>query len=214
MRTISECTIDGCVASTGMPGTARGLCNKHYTRAQRYGDPLHTKAYRGGSLEGHFDFYSTHRPDGDECWIWQGYFSPRGYGVIHWRGRTIQAHRFSLESAVGPLKDGELARHKCDNPPCVNPQHLEPGTQQDNMDDMWRRGRGSPPKGARNSNSKLTVSDASLIRDLLGQGVYSQSFLARLFGVTSQAVWAIAANKTWRYVPMSYANASSRGEAA
>jgi len=212
MRRVRECSVDGCTAISGVPGTARGLCNKHYTRAKRHGDPLHTEVFAGTSLQEHFDYYATHRPD-DGCWLWQGYFGPFGYGIIHSGGRTVQAHRVSFEVAVRPLEAGEIVRHRCDNPPCVNPLHLEAGTHQDNSDDKWSRGRGNPPAGERHPQSKLTERDVILIRDVLGQGVYSQTYLATLFGVSSQAVWAVANNRTWRTVAGS-ANASSRGVAA
>jgi hypothetical protein len=79
----------------------------------------------------------------DECWPWIGAKNPFGYGKISngKRGVQAKAHRVAYEIAVG-LPPGDLVvRHKCDNPPCVNPSHLEAGTQADNVHDMVSRGR-------------------------------------------------------------------------
>lgn len=56
----------------------------------------------------------------------------------------IKAHRVSFEMRYGPISDGLIVRHKCDNPNCVNPNHLEIGTQMDNMLDASSRGRLNP----------------------------------------------------------------------
>ena len=65
-----------------------------------------------------------------------------GYGTLRYKGTTLRTHRASLELKLGrPLGDGEESRHTCDNRSCVNPDHLVPGTHQDNMRDMVERGR-------------------------------------------------------------------------
>ena len=85
----------------------------------------------------------------DDCWPWTGALDKHGYGAF-WiptpgqksRGKTVKAHRYSLSMKLGrELEPGEEARHKCDNPVCVNPRHLEPGTHADNMNDSVTRGR-------------------------------------------------------------------------
>lgn len=78
---------------------------------------------------------------GSECWPWK---SPDhyGYGNMRFAGRSRKAHAVSWELANGqPVPDGLYVLHKCDNPACVNPAHLFVGTQQDNVDDMWAKGR-------------------------------------------------------------------------
>jgi hypothetical protein len=64
-----------------------------------------------------------------------------GYGIRYdrWEQKNILAHRFYYVSLVGPLKGGELVCHKCNNPGCVNPDHLYAGTQKDNMQDLYKR---------------------------------------------------------------------------
>lgn len=77
-----------------------------------------------------------------ECWPWRaassGYF---GYGRIRVRDVLVQAHRLAYELYVGPLPEGKVLLHVCDNPPCVNPTHLIPGTRSDNNQDTHDKGR-------------------------------------------------------------------------
>jgi hypothetical protein len=84
------------------------------------------------------------RPD---CIEWQKARSKDGYGVFSKGGRppkgtTMLAHREAWTKERGPISKGMWVLHKCDNPPCVNIDHLFLGTQKDNNQDMWRKGRG------------------------------------------------------------------------
>lgn len=87
-------------------------------------------------------------PGERSCWVWRGRRSRGGYGLFSVGNKLVQAHRFSYEMVngeLGPL----LACHDCDNPPCVRPDHLWPGTHADNMRDMRQKGRGRKAGGAR-----------------------------------------------------------------
>lgn len=75
------------------------------------------------------------------CWLWSGGTDRHGYGTQWVAGRVVYAHRIFYEQHVGAIPDGQVVRHKCDTPTCVNPAHLLPGTQGDNMRDARERGR-------------------------------------------------------------------------
>ena len=79
---------------------------------------------------------------GNGCWSWRGGRTKHGYGEIQHRGEKLMAHRVSYEKYVGPIPTGMLVLHRCDNPPCTNPEHLFLGTHVDNGRDMMQKGRG------------------------------------------------------------------------
>lgn len=82
------------------------------------------------------------KDDGDDaCWEWIGKSKAMGYGQLKYGNRIVSAHRFSYEIHVGPIPDGLFICHKCDNPPCVRPDHLFAGTPQQNTSDMFSKGR-------------------------------------------------------------------------
>jgi hypothetical protein len=112
---------------------ARGLCQSHY-KQHRKGEPLtEIRRWKNGTDREVFDHYT---PDRSDCWEWQGALDVHGYGVM--KGR--KAHRISYELHKGPTEDKHVL-HTCDNPPCVNPDHLYLGDDADNVRDMLERER-------------------------------------------------------------------------
>lgn len=82
------------------------------------------------------------RNESTGCLEWQRNLNSRGYGKLKRNGRNAYAHRLSLEDKLGrPLAPGMCARHTCDNPPCIEPDHLVEGTKRENVHDMIARGR-------------------------------------------------------------------------
>lgn len=145
------------------------------------------------------------------CWVWIGdrVRGPHRYGRLWTNRRPKLAHRISWEIHVGPIPSGALVCHHCDNPPCVNPEHLFLGTDRDNNHDMIAKGRARHPKhttlwrqrlsdsqrGARNSNARLTDAQVAAIRRLYAAGQHSQQAIADRFGVHQTWVSSIVRGK-------------------
>lgn len=95
----------------------------------------------------------------ESCWLWRGGLHQKGYGSMgDGDGSHVRAHRYSYLLHFGPIPKGKMVCHKCDNPPCVNPEHLFLGTAQSNMDDMIQKGRARHP-----ARHALTASDIEFI---------------------------------------------------
>lgn len=76
------------------------------------------------------------------CWVWQGWCHPDwGYGQTSFRGEEWATHRLMWVLMKGPIPEGKILCHSCDNPPCCNPDHLWPGTDQENHIDKTKKGR-------------------------------------------------------------------------
>lgn len=120
----------------------------------------------------------------DECWEWHGELNERGYGRMKIGKKNKKAHRLSYEHFTGRSLGKLLCCHTCDNPSCVNPNHLFAGTHRDNAQDCVRKGRkatGSPP------NKILSDSDCDVIRRF-PRRYGCQPFLARWFGVSQDHI--------------------------
>jgi len=141
----------------------------------------------------------------DGCIVWQGRIHKRGYGEVTigrgadgWPVR-VRAHRVAWEEAFGPIPNGLCVLHKCDNPPCVNPEHLFLGTRADNNRDRFLKGRDShDPKnvGHRNGRARLTVAQVEEIRALAATGMQRRA-LAERYGVARTTVSAVVAGQNW-----------------
>lgn len=142
VRHDQSCTVCGV-----SPVVARGWCSRHYGRWKQHGDPLavghHEKSiFSPGTIE-HFNENIEEQtgPLSTPCFVWKKAKTAGGYGVIGARPKLIYAHRFAFETWVGPLVDEHYICHRCDNPPCCNPEHLFIGLPIANHMDMFDKGR-------------------------------------------------------------------------
>ncbi len=120
--------------------------------------------------------------DEDTCWLWLGATQLQGYGVFSANSKTTLAHRYSYQLHKGPI--GNLCvLHFCDNPGCVNPNHLFLGTQSNNMQDMHNKNR--------HNKRKLTLKQLEEIRRKYIPRIYSQRELAKEYNVAQITIFDI-----------------------
>ena len=152
------------------------------------------------------DWEQNYSPEPNSgCHLWLRYLTNQGYGQMRIGGRKAKltlAHRLAYQFFVADIPPKLIIRHLCDNPACVNPEHLLLGTQQDNSDDMVRRKRyGGPrnlPKGADHprSNAKLSDDDVREIR----ASSEAQQILAARYGVDQAAISRAKTGKSFAHV--------------
>lgn len=156
-------------------------------------------------------------PHLDKCWIWTaGRRRPNSYGDFK-PGKKFQAreaHRFSYLLKFREIPFGLFVCHHCDNPPCVNPDHLFLGTAQDNADDCKRKNRTTKgdkswvhnnpyiTRGENNGRAKLKAAQVLEIRNLYDTGEFSQAGIARMFSLDSARVGEIVNGKMWKSLPL------------
>lgn len=133
----------------------------------------------------------------DGCWEFTGAHCTTGYGRIYYEGSLQLTHRVSWFLTYGGIEEGLCVCHKCDNPPCCNPEHLFVGTHKDNETDKKSKGR--TVQGERQGGSKLTEGQVKEIRLLLDQGARGY-ILASRFGVARTTISKIKYNKRWAWL--------------
>lgn len=139
----------------------------------------------------------------ETCWIWTGQKDSNGYGrcTVN-RIVASLAHVVSYVLHKGPIIKGLDILHSCDNPSCVNPDHLRMGTHKENMNDRDSRGRSKicpPRKGVQSNFAKLTDNSVIEIRKCFSMGV-KQIDLAVRFNVGASCINSIVKNKTWKHL--------------
>lgn len=136
------------------------------------------------------------------CWEWLGRVNEHGYGTCcrKLNGQKLWLiHRWSWAIRNGKIPDEMSVLHRCDNPACVNPDHLWIGTMQDNTLDMVMKGRANRSHGEKHFRHKVTESNVTEIRRLSGIGI-SRRKIASIFGITHANVKNIVLRRTWRSV--------------
>jgi hypothetical protein len=177
-----------------------------------------TKCYHQSTIKPLPERFWSYVLKTEDCWLWQGGRSPTGYGVFSLNStKQIRAHRMAFELTFGLILPGLLCLHRCDQPPCVRPDHLFLGTSKDNTSDMFSKGRNglathpesfmgerrvprNIPRGERSSAAKLTAEQVQAIRALYATGEWYQRDIAATFGVGQTEVHRIIHRQVWQHV--------------
>lgn len=135
--------------------------------------------------------------DDNNCFILTSHHnSAERYSLISINNEIMYIHRFVYQQCFGEIPKGLLIRHKCDNPRCINPEHLETGTVVDNSRDMIERNRSL--KGSKNPKSKLNEREVRQIKAQLGKKKNVQ--IAKEFNVSPDTISNIKAGRIWKHV--------------
>lgn len=137
--------------------------------------------------------------DKNNCYICTShYLNEKGYARMRKHRAKTLIHRHIYEECFGEIPEGLIVRHKCDNPSCINPEHLELGTLADNNNDRMIRGRHVPAnkKGENHHMNKLTEKDVRYIR----KSKESRKKLAQLFNVSECTISDVRNFKSWKEV--------------
>jgi predicted XRE-type DNA-binding protein len=132
------------------------------------------------------------------CWVWRGKTHQQGYGRFLLGKKYWLTHRLAWFLDAHVLPDDRDVCHKCDNPPCVNPDHMFLGSHRDNMMDASRKGRMA--RGERAHLAKLTSVQVLEIRRLYDSGNFTQVQLAQKFGVDKSGISRIVTRKKWSHI--------------
>jgi hypothetical protein len=182
------CRVDDCSS----PVKAALLCSKHYQRFTKWGDPIYTKnTPREASLDERLKRRGWTVTEFG-CWEWSGATDGWGYGSISVNGVQRGSHIVAYEAWVGPIEEGKILLHSCDNPPCINPQHLHQGTYKENSQERDYR--------QRSATAILTVEQVREIRRLRLETKMTLAEIGSAFDTSRDNVASIVYRKTWKNV--------------
>lgn len=140
--------------------------------------------------------FETFFEKSDGCWNWLGSKkSKHPYGCFVFRGKYFIAHRASYEIYRGLIPEKKIVMHTCDNPPCVNPDHLKIGTHLDNQIDKVDKGRGKVEK-----LTKEQVIEIKKMLNVAQKRISGTSHIAKKFGVSRTTIHSINVGKTWSWL--------------
>lgn len=137
---------------------------------------------------------SVQQPNG--CWVWSGTCQRDGYGSLSINSKPVRAHIFSYKTFVGEVTKDLCVLHTCDNPLCVNPDHLWLGTRAENNADRAAKKRSADSKGEKHNQAKLTADQVAAIRKDSRQ----QKTIAQQYGVSQSCISRIKSNNVWSHL--------------
>lgn len=192
---MNQCKVFGCTEKH----SAKGFCNLHYQRKLQgipmEGRPRPTLRER---------ILNKRKILQTGCWVWTGAKSGGNkagkfkYGYIRVSGKTLRVHRVLYEIERKVFLDGLQLLHSCDNPLCINPDHLSISSQLENMHDMIKKGRDKHPVGEKN-HSKLSKTDVLKIKSRSKSGD-SNPKIAKDFGVCTTTIRNIVIGEKWKHI--------------
>ena len=197
MPTRGPCAVDGCERLA----RARGMCTKHYRRLTKNGNPHVASTKQWPSAKDRL-LNLCRKSSETSCWEFVGGHTRKGYGKLWHNGGMKTAHRVAYEILVGPVPEAKFVLHRCDNPSCLNPDHLFIGTHQDNMADMRMKGRGASERrlrGSKSPQSKLNEECVLQIKLRLAKNEQC-SVIAKDFNVDRTLISLIKRGKVWTHV--------------
>lgn len=143
----------------------------------------------------------------DDCWEWDLGMCSGGYGYLFIPKVSYMAHRISYMAFNEGVEVGKLhVCHKCDNPPCVNPDHLFLGTASDNMNDMFSKSRGVRKRGeehyltALNDDDVRAIVKEAILGKLTGEALKVSRELSNKYGVSVKTINCMSRGKTWEHI--------------
>lgn len=178
------CSLENCNNAV----VARELCRKHYQRWWQHGDVNYNFYEADTRFEENVNRTET-------CWLWMGWKDEDGYGRFNVDGKHIYVHRYAFYKKHGRYPE-PMGLHTCDNPSCVNPDHIYEGDHPQNMKDRSDRNRQWHPKGELHGASKLTEVQAREIK-------YSKESITALvarFPISRSTVSYIRNGKKWAHI--------------
>jgi len=171
------------------------MCDMHYRRTKKFGDPH----IRGGRVipSPEDRFWEKVDATGD-CWAWSGAHDRDGYSVFSIDNRSVKVHRFAYELLIAPIPPGLTIDHLCRNTGCVNPSHMEPVSMAENL----RRAHRHRSTSARAESSSFAKLNPDLVREIrrsVAAGEMQKTVASRI-GISRANVSLIVTRKTWAHV--------------
>lgn len=193
-----QCIVANCPQPFNRVRVNPQYCLNHFRHWKRYGDPLQFYNSIGDTPAERFWSQVDVTADPERCWLWLGKTMGKGYPRRKYEGAMRIGSHIAWHLTYGRFPQGDVLRHICDTPQCVNPRHLIEGTVMDNIRDRQERQRQA--RGEKAATSRLRAIDIPVIRKALANQEEAKSIGLR-FGVGLSTIVAIKTGKTWGHIP-------------